>query len=199
VRATASLLLLLCAGCATLTPAQSAGLAEAQQLADEVTAAYGVGRGQVLTGNRSVYDEHSGWITLDRAILATDDGAATEQRLVALTVLLGHATLGHRALTRLPTEPERRIVQQQRRAANRRGVEIMARFRHLSERAAVVQYAAHFIALNQMYPPKLDETWPIGYRLNLFPVHPCEQLRGLWSHFAMPDPPPPCEASTASR
>ena|SRR5882724_3416387 len=117
------LLLALFTGCHTFTPEESAIIKEAQQLSDEVTAAYGVGRVRVIVDGtqRSGYVEHADWITIQGRVMGSD-----ELRLVVLPFLLAHATLGHRG--RRPRLEELKERQQEILAANHTAVEIMIRF-----------------------------------------------------------------------
>ena len=75
-----------------------------------------------------------------------------------------------------------------RSEATRRGVEIMVKFLGMSTRQAVDRYAAVFVA--QGRGPSAEDSLRM---LQGFPVvRPCDQLRDLWSSFAIPDPVPAC-------
>lgn len=179
---------LLLVGCSAalvpLTPEQSAGLEEAQRVADRVTRAYGVPgvRVYATTGLRptiaAAYLRHNDWIFI-RPEHLTGNGF-----LVVLTHELGHATLGHGRFD-VPRERLSALIADHERAANRRGVEIMVRFLGVTERQALEHYATYFVAASWARKDR-RVLLPFGHPL------PCEQLRDLWASFGQP--PPPCEA-----
>ena len=196
--------LLLFSGCATLTPAQSAGLKETQQFADQVTAAYGVARLRVMVGRNmdpgtEFYDDHANWISMPPSLLEHQD------RPLLIAPLLASATLGHRALA-----GSVEAAREQRFAAYRRAVEVLVRFLGMSTRQAVDRYTEIFLARNKDYAaqiaalPSLAAIRAPGRRVKLsgelwayFPeslrVPPCDQLRDLWSYFSIFGSPPTCE------
>jgi hypothetical protein len=177
---------LLVVGCASLTPQQSSTLREAQRLANEVTSAYGVEQVRVIAGDYldSWYSRQHGWIGVEARILTTDE------LNVILPFFLGRATLRHR-------DPpyERKHMEQDTLAANWRAIEIMVRFLGMSEREAVGRFGGYFIGINDRLLAHVEFAKEYG---RLDPVlrvghpHPCEQLKDLWSHFAISDPQPTC-------
>ena len=70
MQAMGAFLFALLAGCATLTPQQSAALKEAQLFVDKVTDAYAVGRVKVVVGDESGYDANAHWIHIAPRFLA---------------------------------------------------------------------------------------------------------------------------------
>lgn len=124
------LLVLTFTGCATLTSAQSAGLQEAQKLADEVTAAYGVEHVKVIPDRNtyegiSAYWARDRWITMHPSVLA--DQSRLRQRMASL---LATATLGHETFSGSGTQVPR--LRQERFERNWRAVEIMVKFLHMT-------------------------------------------------------------------
>jgi hypothetical protein len=182
------------AGCASLTPEQSARLNEANQFADEVTTAYGARRVQVVVntsdlGYTGYWPDHD-WIALQPTDL---DGSARLQLvdyLAMATILTPSAS--NRRLTWEEVQPWR-----WRYEVNRRGVEIIVKFLGMSTRQAVDLYAATFIALVQSNGPQapLHLGPETGRRSGPPWWSPCDQLRDLWSHFAITDPAPACGVS----
>jgi hypothetical protein len=200
----AVLVQLLSTGCATTTPAQSAGLQEVPAFADLVTVAYGTARVRaVVDRNREPgtesYDHHAHWISLPPSLLERQD------RLVILAPVLAAATLGHRFP---PGSTE--AARQQRFSAYRRAVEILVKFRAMNTRQAVEEYTHILLARNKAYAaqvaalPGLATVRPVSratrsgefwaYFTESLTVSPCDQLRDLWSYFMAPDAPPACES-----
>jgi len=104
--------------------------------------------------------------------------------LLVMAVFLGAPTLGLRQAT-----PANVL------AANRQGVKIVVRFLGLTERQAVDRLAALLAAHNESLRESARRAglkdwrlaWPTRY------LHPCEQLRQLWTSYALPDPQPMCD------
>lgn len=76
---------------------------------------------------------------------------------------------------------------------NRRAVEICVRFLGVTTRQAVDVYATLFVQLNAGVRRRVHQEY------FLREVPPCDQLHDLWSHFAIPDPPPTCQGSLTSK
>lgn len=188
--------------CTSLTPAQSAGLREAQRLADEVTTAYSVDRVPVIPDlntypGYAAYSPRNNWITLHPGVLA-------EEGLPWLMAsMLATATLGHQTFNGSGNELPR--LRKERFERNRRAVEIMVKFLHMTTREAVERSAARFVEQNKRYGSLLAaRRTPTGLMLSgdqrffgslpgYLLVPPCDQLHELWSHYAIQDPPPACK------
>jgi hypothetical protein len=193
------------AGCSAafvpLTTDESAGLKEAQRIADEVTRHYGVPRVRVYAGApgsaraAGTYSYRTDWIFLRPGVLT---GNAF---FVVLSHELGHATMSHRpvelgvapgqVLEDLRSGREIKISPKARAAitameneANHRGVEILVRFARHTEREALDRYRAYFIQAHDSREGK-NIMIPVGHAM------PCDQLRTLWTSFG--HPPPACE------
>jgi hypothetical protein len=179
---------LLAAACATipLTPEQSARLKEAQRFADEVTNAYGVQPVRLLVYKGPLPQPWLSWgryLAIGATELSRDDIDMREK----IVGPLAFATLGY-----LPDSPTAEAHRRQYVFdANRRSVEIHVRFLGRTTRQAVEDHAAGIVRWNEELrrkPPSIPLTIP-----------PCEQLRDVWSHFAMTDPMPTCETGTVSK
>jgi hypothetical protein len=176
----------LVAACTTipLTPNQSAGLKEAQRFADEVTSAYGADRVNVMlyTSDRSIEPSLS-WgrhlsispIDLDRV-----DLRETMVPALAAATLYDYTPLA-------PTAAAHR--RQWAYDLNRRVVEISVRFLGIPTPQAVETRAAVLVRLDQRWRGQLPQ----------FEVTPCDQLRDLWSHFAMIEPMPACDTGVTAK
>lgn len=180
------------AGCASLTPQQTARLHEAQQFADTVTTGYGVPPVKVRVDDpgevgRTVYSPSTRSLTIPSAVLDRADVRPT------LVNALAGATLGNSPQSTFVDVKEQ---QEWRYKTNRRSVEIMTKFLDMSVRQAVNYYAEIFIAAGKRPPAYVSREDPNWFTNEKFrAVSPCDQLRDLWSHFAIVDPVPACGVS----
>jgi hypothetical protein len=182
---------LLLSACATLPPAQEAGLKKAQQIADATTKLYGIGRIRVFADDRLPAGVGAGYYGQSSRILIRPEMLVYDRHLTALVAHeLGHATLGYGTLEGWTPGERRRALAQQELEADRRSVEILVRVMGLTERDAIDSVAAYFVEANRARG---------GYALGV-PAdyeHPCEQLRKFWSSYLLSDPPPRCEVNTS--
>jgi len=170
---------LLLAACRTtsLTPEQSAGLKEAEQFADEVTAAYGVQGVKILVYEGASFEPYMNWgryISIAAVDLAR--GSIRDK----IVPPLAFATIGYMPDARTAAAYRRQWIYDR----NRRAVEISVKFLGVAKRQAVETNAARIVKLNEDLRRR-------GVRLPT----PCDQLQDLWSHFAMTDPVPACDSA----
>ena len=184
VRAIAGVLLAVFSmGCATaaLSPVQSQALKEAQRFADQVTEDYHVQgvRVRVLQGTTS-FDPDINW-GRHLSIAAVDLGR--RDLFEKMTLPLAWATVGY-----IPDSPTAAPYRRQYLYdLNRRAVELSVKYLGITTRAAVETNAQRIVKENDAFRKR-------GRQLGPYEVTPCEQLADLWSHFAIADPPPACEA-----
>ena len=159
---------------------------DVQGIADEITRAYGVPRVRVYVwtaltpGAAAGYAYRHDWVLI-RPEVFTRDGID-----VVLSHELGHVTLGHQPVY-LDRQGATWVQEEHERQANHRGVEILARFRGVSQAEALDRYATYLILAN-LYRQGRAIALPPGHR------PPCEQLRDLYTSFQQTAP--PCEAFT---
>ena len=167
-----------------LTPPQSAGLKEAQRFADEVTNAYRAQNVKILAYEGRSFEPTINW---GRYISVPATDLDRDHIRETIVLPLAVATLDY--IPDSPTAaPYRRQWVFDR---NRRAVEISVRFLGITTRQAVETNTARIIKLNEDLRRR-------GVQLPRFEVTPCDQLHDLWSHFAIPDPPPTCEPGLTS-
>jgi hypothetical protein len=167
-----------------LTPAQSAGLKEAQRFADEVTNAYRAQNVKILVYEGRSFEPTINW-GRHISVAATDLDRGNIRGKIVLPLAV--ATVEY--IPESPTAaPYRRQWVFDR---HRRAVEISVKFLGITTRQAVETNAARIVKLNEDLRRR-------GVQLPRFEVTPRDQLHDLWSHFAIPDPPPTCEAGLTS-
>ncbi len=180
-------LFVLVTACRTIpmTPEQSAGLKEAQRFADEVTDTYRAQRVNILPYKGRRFEPTINW-GRHLSVAATDlDRGDVRERIV---FPLAWATLGY--MPDSPTAVEYR--RQYMFDLNRRAVEISVRFLGITTRQAVEINAVRIVTLNEDFRRR-------GFQRPALEVTPCEELRDLWSHFAMTEPMPGCESGLTSK
>jgi hypothetical protein len=169
---------LMVTGCVSipLAPDQADRLKQAQRFADEVTTAYGVQRVNVMA-YESLRRPFLSWgrhLGISKADLSRDD--AREAIVGALTF----ATLGY-----MPFSPTAEAYRKQYvYDSNRRFVEIYVRFLGRTTPQAVEAYTARWLEWDEELRRKPPPVPLI--------ISPCDQLRDVWTHFAMTNPMPAC-------
>ena len=179
----AALLSTLLVGCAaSLTPRQTDGLEEAQRFCNEVTRAYRVSEVRVHpnTAERGwiYYNQGLRWITIQPRFLGSEDQPVLLARTLG-EVAMG--TSGHDTQSVL--------------SINRTTVDIMIRFLGMTERQAIDRLARLFLDVNATFV-EYAQSLRLGSRPTAWPVsylHPCAQLKALWTSYALGDPQPACE------
>jgi hypothetical protein len=158
-----------------------------QRFADEVTAAYGSPRVEVVVNRNNLlyngYWPNHGWISLQPTDMSGDPR-------LKLVPYLSMAT--NRTPTPLGGSISVEEVRPWQYEVNRRGVDIMVKFMNMSTRQALDTYATYLVAMSRG-----SATWllPRTRDVQAFgpPVTPpCDQLRDLWTHFEKTAPMPEC-------
>lgn len=140
-------LVLVAAGCASLTPPQETSAAEIRALADETARIYRVARIYVLVGNDvsnigGTYRQ--GMITISTPMLLS------RHRDALIAHELGHYLLGHDTPLHGTTRAARQVEQQERElAANAKAVEILTRASRRSEAEALRAVYDHLHAFHR--------------------------------------------------
>ena len=174
VRAALVFLMLVLAGCVTLTPAQKESAAEVRTLADKTASVYGLSPIRLLISqnpNDPPGSFNRGYFTVSyRTLTSTFRDAIVAHEL-------GHYVLGHdQPLRGMTSEDMERDYQQREMDANAKGVEILVRVAGFSEARA----------LRTMYDYLAGVLWALERRPSMdLRGHkpPCEEMTDLLTRF----------------